>query len=102
MNTKPQRVLVVDDDDMMRDSLTEALLFNGYDAVGVETAEAALEKVKTWPVHLFLLDLRLPKMGGMELLQELGEDSIRFDSVTGRRPWGCYRGRGRRCQRFSP
>ncbi len=65
------RILVVDDDEMMRDSLYEMLSHDAYLVTCVDTAEKALKKMKTWPVHLFIVDLKLPGMSGINMLKKL-------------------------------
>ena len=64
-------VLVVDDEPRMRQVLATALRDFGYEPLTAATAEAALEQVENDTVDLVLTDLRMPGMGGHELLAEL-------------------------------
>jgi len=62
-----KRILMVDDDDALRASLAEQLqLHEEFETVGVGTAAAALETVKTSYFDVVLLDVGLPDMDGRE------------------------------------
>jgi DNA-binding response OmpR family regulator len=66
------RVLVVEDDPAIADSLVRGLRQVGYDADGVGTARAALTRP---PSDVVLLDLGLPDMDGVELCRRLRQRS---------------------------
>ena len=80
------RVLVVDDEPTTRKLIAEALSSEPYEVDVAADAEAALQKVQTGSFSLLLLDLRMPGMGGMELLRRLSETrpEIRVIIVSGR------------------
>ena len=63
-----QRILVVDDDHDIRDSLVELLTERGFVAVGAGNGVEALEILRTsaTPPSLILLDLMMPVMDGRE------------------------------------
>ncbi len=65
------RILVIDDDDGLRDSLQLLLSAEGYEVAGAEDGEAALRQVERAPFDVILCDLRMPGLDGMELLPEL-------------------------------
>jgi len=68
---KLRPILVVDDDPYMRSSLTDCLVSCGY---AVETAidgVDALEKFRRGACEMVITDIRMPKMGGLDLLKEL-------------------------------
>lgn len=65
-----KRILVVDDDALMRRSLVASLGQVGYTVVSASSGELALEIVRSDPPHLILLDLALPGMDGLEALRE--------------------------------
>src|SRR5262245_3664020 len=69
-----QRVLVVDDDSLSRDFLTEAVRSLGYQADAVVSGEAALERLSAREYHLVLTDLRMPGIGGVELVARVGRE----------------------------
>jgi CheY-like chemotaxis protein len=70
-------VLLADDDDDFRSALAESLDADGYDVVAVPSGAAALAlledavKGRAPPPDLFVLDLLMPNMSGLEVLQRL-------------------------------
>lgn len=64
-------VLVADDDPDFVASLSELLSIHGYDSVVAATGAEAVERVKSGPVGVLILDLRLPIMNGLEVYEEL-------------------------------
>ena len=64
------KIVIVDDDDFMRDSLMEALSRPDLNVVGYGRAAEALDAVADGSASLLLTDMRMPEMDGMELLQE--------------------------------
>ncbi|MGE0448517.1 MAG: sigma-54-dependent transcriptional regulator [Vicinamibacterales bacterium] len=73
MTLKPKTVLVVDDDDRMRDTVT-SILKRDYRVLRVATGEAALMLFQKEDVDLVLVDVRLPGISGFELLRILKEN----------------------------
>ena len=65
------RILIVDDDDGLRESLQLVLSAEGYEAIGAANADEALAAIERAPFELVLCDLRMPGMDGMELLPHL-------------------------------
>ncbi len=66
-------VLVVDDKEMMRDSVCSTLQRAGFTVIGAPGAEAALELVATRRPQAVVTDLKMPGMTGIELLEKLRE-----------------------------
>ncbi|MDR1535931.1 MAG: sigma-54 dependent transcriptional regulator [Planctomycetota bacterium] len=64
------RVVVVDDDEFMRDSLLEALARPDLSVQGFGRAAEALDAVSDGSASLLLTDLRMPEMDGLALLEE--------------------------------
>ena len=62
------KVLVVDDDQDLRDNLVEVLSDNGFSPSSAENGEDALEKLQADKFDLVLLDSVMPGMDGMETL----------------------------------
>jgi CheY-like chemotaxis protein len=68
-------VLVVDDDEGIRESLCELLADEGYGAIGVANGQEALRYLRAKPTPcLILLDLMMPVMDGWELHRHLKAD----------------------------
>ena len=68
-----KRVLVVDDEENILDLLSEVLGEEGYHVDGAANGFDALQKVKNNNFDVMLVDLRLPKMDGIELLRMVKE-----------------------------
>jgi len=68
----PHRILIVDDDQALRESLEMVLAAEGYDVIVAENGERALERVEETPVDVVLCDLRMPGLDGFDLLPQIG------------------------------
>jgi len=66
-----QRILVVDDDPLMRDSLTRTLSQAGYQVQAAASGSEALQLTAEKTFDLVITDLKMANMGGLELLEEL-------------------------------
>jgi CheY-like chemotaxis protein len=64
-------VLVVDDVPLMRDTLCRVLRREGFEAFAAEDGVQAIGLVGTAPPDLILLDMNMPRMGGLEVLEQL-------------------------------
>lgn len=67
------RILVVDDNIMVRESYTELLRHRGYEVVQAGDGEQALDMLRDEIVDLAIVDVMMPVMGGLELRQRLRE-----------------------------
>jgi DNA-binding response OmpR family regulator len=67
------RVLVVDDEPDAVELLQEFLATKGYEVCTAGDGEEALQQVKEQRPHLILLDVRMPKMNGLEVLRRVRE-----------------------------
>lgn len=65
------RVLIVDDEEVMRDSLSDWLREDGYDVVSVASGPKAIEKVKAEAWNVMMVDLKMPGMDGIEVVREV-------------------------------
>jgi two-component system response regulator HydG len=75
----PQRVLIVDDDPLIRRSLAEALGEDGFEVVVADDGARALALVASSPPDVVLSDVRMPNMDGLELLRLLRERAPEID-----------------------
>ncbi|MBY0510740.1 MAG: response regulator [Rhodospirillaceae bacterium] len=65
------RILVVDDNIMVRESYTELLRHRGYEVVQAGDGEQALSVLQDETVDLAIVDVMMPVMGGLEFRQRL-------------------------------
>jgi two-component system nitrogen regulation response regulator NtrX len=65
------RILVIDDESAIRDSLRMILEYEGYEFVGAATGEEGIGIVEREAVDLVLLDIKMPGMDGLEVLGRL-------------------------------
>jgi two-component system copper resistance phosphate regulon response regulator CusR len=70
------RILIVEDDSKMADSLVSGLKNHGYEAILARTGEEAFFLVHTVEPDLVLLDLSLPQRGGLEILAQIRAKSL--------------------------
>jgi two-component system response regulator AtoC len=64
-----KRILVVDDEPLMRDFLIETLQRKKYLVEAVSNGSQAIEKIKAEPYDLVITDLRMPEVNGMDVLE---------------------------------
>lgn len=67
------RVLIVDDEPEAVELLQEFLVAKGYDVITAGDGAEAVRKVMDERPHLILLDVRMPKMDGLEVLRRVRE-----------------------------
>ncbi|MCK9330723.1 MAG: response regulator [Candidatus Cloacimonetes bacterium] len=65
------KILVVDDELLLRDVLHDYLTRQGYEVVLAGDAEKALESAEKHKPNLALIDIKLPKTSGIELTKQL-------------------------------
>jgi DNA-binding response OmpR family regulator len=80
-DTKQARILVVDDDETIRKSITTALQEKGYLAETAEDGRAAIRKSEKEVYNLALIDIRLPDMDGVQLLTMLKETTPKMVKI---------------------
>jgi DNA-binding NtrC family response regulator len=66
-----EKILVVDDELLLRDVLYDYLNRQGYDVTLAPDAEKALEIIDTMEPDVALIDIKLPKISGIELTQSI-------------------------------
>ena len=79
------RVLLVDDEEQLVSTLAERLIIRGFEARWVTSSMAALELVKTEVFDLAILDVKIPKINGLELKKRLHvlHPEMKFLFLTG-------------------
>lgn len=66
-----EKILIVDDDEFMREGLVESLSRPGFEIKSFARAEEALEEAADGSASLLLTDMRLPGMNGIELVERV-------------------------------
>ncbi len=66
---KNVRILIVEDDEDMRGLLVETVNRLGYSATATEKAKEALASIERGDIDLVMLDLKMPGVGGLDLLK---------------------------------
>ena len=67
------RILIIDDDEALRESLQFVLSAEGYEAVAAEEGLQALRLAEESPFDAVLCDLRMPGIDGLELVPQLAQ-----------------------------
>lgn len=75
-------ILVVDDEETMRDSCCQILSKDGYVVDAAEDGDSGLKKIMDIRPDLVLVDLKMPGMSGMELLEKIGDIDPSIVSVV--------------------
>ena len=75
------RVLVVDDERVIREILSDFLSMEGYVVRAVEDGQQALEELEQRSYNLMITDLKMPRLGGLELLEEINRRSLNVLTV---------------------
>jgi DNA-binding NtrC family response regulator len=70
-----EKILIVDDNETLRFTLTELLEDSGFECKAVEDGSAALDEVRKSSYGLVILDMRLPGMSGLEILRKIKENN---------------------------
>lgn len=74
MSEEPVKVLLIEDDVRVRELYELVLKMDEYQVVTAETGEEGLEKAVSENPDLIFLDIRLPGMNGLEVLEHLRQD----------------------------
>ncbi|RMH44821.1 MAG: response regulator [Deltaproteobacteria bacterium] len=70
------RVLVVDDEKVIREILSEFLTMEGYIVRSVEDGADAITELRLRPYDMVISDLKMPKVGGLQLLEQIQAEGI--------------------------
>ena len=76
-----RRILLVDDSAIAREPLARLLAYEGYDVLAASNGLEALEALRDHPIDLLLLDVMMPRMNGIQLLESLRQQE-RYKNLT--------------------
>jgi DNA-binding NtrC family response regulator len=81
----PLRILIVDDEEELVSALVERLNLRGFQAQGVTSGAAALEYLEDGECDVVLLDVKMPGLGGLEVIRRIKEmrPSLQVVLLTG-------------------
>lgn len=65
------RVLLVDDEKELASAMAERLRLRGIDAEWATTADEALMSIDAGPFDIAVLDIKMPRIGGLELMHRI-------------------------------
>lgn len=69
-------ILIVDDEPLLLEELQESLELEDYEVTTAESAPRALELCRDTAFDVVVTDLKMPKMGGLELIGKLKENGF--------------------------
>lgn len=75
------RVLIVDDEEELVSALVERLNLRGFVATGVTAGSDALEFLESKECDVVLLDVKMPGLGGLEVIKRIKADRPRLEVV---------------------
>ena len=79
MNEKEIKILIVDDEKIVRESLSEWFVEDGYQVDSAKDALDALDKLNKTRYDIYFLDIKMPGMDGMELhhrIREIDQNAV--------------------------
>ena len=68
------KVLVIEDEEILRERILDILDTNGFSAVGAGDGRRGLQLAKEYVPELILCDIRIPELDGYEVLRALRQD----------------------------
>ncbi|MGB2923967.1 MAG: response regulator [Limnothrix sp.] len=78
------KILLIEDQDYLRQSLLTMLIAEGYDVVGAEDGSIGVDLALTEDPDIVICDLRMPRLNGDQVL-----DILRHDPITQQLPFIC-------------
>lgn len=71
-----KRVMVVEDNDLNRKLFRDVLQANGYEVASVSDGFEVIQTAKKFSPDLIIMDIQLPGISGIDLIQSASEDSV--------------------------
>jgi response regulator RpfG family c-di-GMP phosphodiesterase len=75
-SSEAARILVVDDERVIREILAEFLSLEGFSVNTVEDGEKALTELRLHPYDLLITDLKMPRLSGLQLLERIEAERL--------------------------
>lgn len=76
MPENQKKILIIEDDEMLRDVYKEFLVSSGFVVDTAVNGEEGMLKIGTFSPDLILLDIFLPKMSGFDIIEKLKQDPM--------------------------
>lgn len=76
------KILIIDDDEAVRDMLSDFLFSESYEVELARNGREGLELLKETVVDLIILDVFMPELDGLELIQELNKEKEHPPIIT--------------------
>jgi DNA-binding response OmpR family regulator len=71
-------ILIIEDERKLAEAIGEGLRGNGYEVALAHTGESGIKHLYDHPVELILLDVMLPRVGGLEVLREIRRNGFKI------------------------
>lgn len=86
------RILVIDDDDLIRSMLTQMLGAAGYDVITAANGDIGIKLFREQPADLIITDIIMPEKEGWETIMELRRDfpNVKIIAISGGGRQGPY------------
>lgn len=76
MEKNGKKLLIIDDEEMIREPLVESFELEGFDVISASDGEDGLMKAIEIKPDLILVDLTMPKMDGLTMINKLRENEV--------------------------
>jgi len=69
-----KKIIIIEDEEVLLNLLKKKLIREGYQVESAQDGQIGLDKIRTNPPDLILLDIIMPKKGGFEVMKEINLD----------------------------
>lgn len=78
---RKKRILIIDDDILVRESMKPILERSGYEAIVAKSGAEAIDLISREVFDLIITDIRMPEMNGIETLKAIRDERKRFGKL---------------------
>jgi DNA-binding NtrC family response regulator len=75
------KIFILDDDELILSMLSKVLKKDGYDVYSLTKTDDVVKKIDAWGPDVVLLDIRLPKRSGIDILREIKDEGISTEVI---------------------